>query len=86
MKTCLHTVSVAVFVTVLLLPIDAKAVDEIQVYNAEIAAPGQWTIQQHLNYVGRGQKEPPFAGGFGLLPVWWTTPCLMLRRFRTPQD
>jgi len=42
----------------------AKAVDEIQVYNANIAAPGQFTIQQHLNYVGVGLKTPPFAGGF----------------------
>src|SRR6266478_9203001 len=41
----------------------AKAVDEIQVYNAGIAAPGQFTIQQHLNYVGIGIKEPPFPGG-----------------------
>jgi hypothetical protein len=41
----------------------AKAVDEIQVYNAGIAAPGQFTIQQHLNYIGSGLKEPPFPGG-----------------------
>jgi len=41
----------------------ARATDEIQVYNAHIAAPGQFTIQQHLNYVGVGQKEPPFPGG-----------------------
>src|SRR5216684_2480803 len=41
----------------------AKAVDEIQVYNAGIAAPAQFTIQQHLNYVGIGIKEPPFPGG-----------------------
>src|SRR6202022_482770 len=41
----------------------AKAVDEIQVYNANIAAPGQFTSQQHLNYVGSGLKEPPFPGG-----------------------
>ncbi|MDB5567564.1 MAG: hypothetical protein JWP84_4130 [Tardiphaga sp.] len=41
----------------------AKAVDEIQVYNANIAAPGQFTIQQHLNYVGAGLKEAPFPGG-----------------------
>jgi hypothetical protein len=41
----------------------ACAVDEIQVYNAGIAAPGQFTIQQHLNYVGQGQKQPPFPGG-----------------------
>jgi hypothetical protein len=41
----------------------AKAVDEIQVYNANIAAPGQFTIQQHLNYIGQGLKDPPFPGG-----------------------
>jgi hypothetical protein len=34
----------------------AKATDEIQVYNADIAAPGQFTIEQHLNYVGLGLK------------------------------
>lgn len=39
------------------------ATDEIQVYNADIAAPGQFTIQQHLNYVGAGIKDPPFPGG-----------------------
>ncbi len=41
----------------------ASATDEIQVYNAEIAAVGQLTIQQHLNYVALGQKDPPFPGG-----------------------
>ena len=41
----------------------AKAVDEIQVYNAGIAALGQFTIQQHLNYIGVGLKAPPFPGG-----------------------
>ena len=41
----------------------AKAADEIQVYNANIAAPGQFTIQQHLNYIGSGLKDPPFPGG-----------------------
>lgn len=42
----------------------AHATDEIQVYDASIAAVGQWTIQQHLNYVARGQPLPPFPGGF----------------------
>lgn len=42
----------------------AHATDEIQVYNAGIASVGQFTIQQHLNYVALGQKEPPFPGGF----------------------
>lgn len=41
----------------------ARATDEIQVYNAGIAAPGQFTIQQHLNYVALGLKDPPFPGG-----------------------
>jgi hypothetical protein len=41
----------------------ARATDEIQVYNAGIADVGQFTIQQHLNYVPIGQKDPPFPGG-----------------------
>ncbi|HEX9469278.1 MAG TPA: hypothetical protein VF957_07020 [Bradyrhizobium sp.] len=41
----------------------AKATDEIQVYNAAIAAVGQFTIQQHLNYTAIGLKDQPFPGG-----------------------
>jgi hypothetical protein len=41
----------------------ARAADEIQVYNAGIAAVGQFTIQQHLNYIPLGLKDPPFPGG-----------------------
>jgi hypothetical protein len=41
----------------------AWATDEIQVYNAGIAAVGQFTIQQHLNYIPLGLKDPPFPGG-----------------------
>ena len=41
----------------------AWAIDEIQVYNASIAAVGQFTIEQHLNYVALGLKDPPFPGG-----------------------
>jgi hypothetical protein len=41
----------------------ANATDEIQVYDAGIAAVGQFTIQQHLNYVAGGQTNPPFPGG-----------------------
>jgi hypothetical protein len=37
--------------------------DEIQVYNAEIAKVGQWTLQQHLNYAISGRKDPDFEGG-----------------------
>jgi hypothetical protein len=29
--------------------VSARAVDEIQVYNAEIAKVGQWTFQLHSN-------------------------------------
>ena len=50
-------------VLLLVLARPAKAVDEFQVYNAGIAAPGQFTIQQHLNYVGAGLAAPPFPGG-----------------------
>jgi hypothetical protein len=38
--------------------------DEIQVYIAEIADVGQWTIQQHLNYAFVGQSQPEVPGGF----------------------
>jgi hypothetical protein len=44
-------------------PQSARAVDEIQVYNAEIAEVGQWTIQHHFNYTFDGRKEPDFPGG-----------------------
>jgi hypothetical protein len=47
-----------------LAPMPARAVDEIQVYNAEIAEVGQWTVQQHLNYTWSGHTEPDFPGGF----------------------
>lgn len=32
--------------------------DEIQVYNAEINEVGQWSYEQHLNYVGIVQTRP----------------------------
>ena len=41
----------------------ARAADEIQLYNAEIAEVGQWTIQHHFNYAFNGRKEPDFPGG-----------------------
>jgi hypothetical protein len=41
----------------------ANATDEIQVYNAGIADVGQFTIQQHLNYIPLGVKDAPFPGG-----------------------
>jgi hypothetical protein len=47
----------------LLVPAPAWAVDEIQVYNAEINRPGQFSLQLHGNYVARGRTEPEFPGG-----------------------
>jgi hypothetical protein len=44
-------------------PATARAVDEIQVYNAEIAEIGQWTLQHHFNYAINGRKDPDFPGG-----------------------
>ena len=43
--------------------ISARAIDEIQVYKAEIAKVGQWTFQLHNNYAFMGRKEPDFPGG-----------------------
>ncbi len=56
-------VGVAVFALCAMPTEPARATDEIQVYNAGIAAVGQFTIQQHLNYVPLGVKEPQFPGG-----------------------
>jgi hypothetical protein len=56
--------SAGIFVTLAALPQPARAVDEIQIYNAEIADVGQFTVQQHLNYTFVGRKEPDFPGGF----------------------
>jgi hypothetical protein len=50
-------------VVVWLAPAAARAVDEIQVYNGEIADTGQWTLQQHFNYAINGRKEPDFPNG-----------------------
>jgi hypothetical protein len=37
--------------------------DEIQVYDAEIAAPGQLNLTWHNNYTLAGRTEPAFPGG-----------------------
>src|SRR5215471_21589198 len=55
--------AVILAIAVCLAPAAAHAVDEIQVYNAEIADVGQWTLQQHLNYAINGRKGPDFPGG-----------------------
>jgi hypothetical protein len=46
----------------LFAPLRAWAIDEIQVYNADIAEVGQWTIEQHLNYTLQGRRAPDFPG------------------------
>jgi hypothetical protein len=46
----------------LLGPRLARAVDEIQVYNAEINEVGQFSIQQHLNYTITGIPTPAYPG------------------------
>ncbi len=74
----------------------AAATDEIQVYNAGIAAPGQFTVQQHLNYVGLGVSSrrfravssptagvngtPEFAYG---VTDWWEPGLIRRSRSRT---
>src|SRR4029078_12228527 len=55
--------TVAVLIMVSAWSASAHAVDEIQVYNAEIANVGEWTVQQHLNYAISGRKVPDFPGG-----------------------
>jgi hypothetical protein len=41
----------------------ARAGDEIQVYNAEINRPGQFSLQLHGNYVPRGRAVADYPGG-----------------------
>jgi hypothetical protein len=37
--------------------------DEIQVYDADINTPGQFSLQLHNNYTPIGRKLPDFEGG-----------------------
>jgi hypothetical protein len=41
----------------------AAQTDEIQVYNAEIAAPGVFNLTLHNNYALEGRTSPSFTGG-----------------------
>lgn len=38
------------------------APDEIQVYTEELNAPGEFGLEQHLNYTIRGQQTPDYPG------------------------
>ncbi|SPE59653.1 conserved hypothetical protein [Verrucomicrobia bacterium] len=50
--------------------------DEIQVYDAEIAAPGKFNLTLHSNYTPDGRETPAFPGGivpdksFNGVPEW----------------
>jgi hypothetical protein len=46
----------------LVSPRRAQAVDEIQLYNADINEVGQFSIQQHLNYTISGITQPAYPG------------------------
>jgi len=59
----IHAAMVATSSAILAATAPAGAVDEIQVYNAEIAEVGQFTVQQHLNYAFIGRTQPEFPGG-----------------------
>ena len=61
-KTPARGIVLAAMIVLALIGRSARATDEIQVYNAMIAAVGQFTIQQHLNYAARGE-EPAIPGG-----------------------
>ena len=53
----------AVGIAVFLATTTAHAqTDEIQVYDAEINNPGQFSLQLHNNYTPIGRKEPDFPG------------------------
>ncbi|MBV8165339.1 MAG: hypothetical protein JO021_01010 [Alphaproteobacteria bacterium] len=41
----------------------AAQTDEIQVYNGEIVAPGQFGLTLHNNYIAIGRKQADFPGG-----------------------
>jgi hypothetical protein len=58
-----RTAALLLALTLAFAPLAAHGFDEIQVYNADIAEVGQWTIQQHLNYAFKAPSEPDFPGG-----------------------
>jgi hypothetical protein len=68
LRHCAAWLAAIVFPIVALATSAAFAIDqvhdEIQVYNADIAAVGQWTYEQHLNLAAIGQTVPEFPGGF----------------------
>ena len=54
----------AAFALAAALAAPARAIDrfEIQVYEADVNAPGQLGLEAHLNYAARGTKAPEYPG------------------------
>lgn len=50
------------------------APDEIQVYTEEINAPGEFGLEQHLNYTIKGQQTPDYPGQMTSHHVTQVTP------------
>ena len=44
-------------------PLASAQTDEIQVYDAEITAPGRFNLTWHNNFTPSGNEAPPFPGG-----------------------
>jgi hypothetical protein len=62
MRTVLNAIFCAALVAPL-MPGPAHAVDEIQIYNAEINDPGKWSLELHNNYAISGRRDAEFPGG-----------------------
>jgi hypothetical protein len=65
MISILHPPATLAFAVVLFLGLAGAAsaqTDEIQVYNAQIAAPGVFNLTLHDNYTPEGLKTPAFPG------------------------
>ena len=72
-----HCFAVSLLATALLCLIGprlAQAVDEIQVYNADINEVGQFSIQQHVNYTIKGISEPAYPGALISNRAWNGSP------------
>lgn len=60
----MHWRSVGVKLFLLAAPVALRAqTDEIQVYDAEIAAPGVFNLMVHTNFTPAGRKTPDFPNG-----------------------
>jgi hypothetical protein len=60
---CAPAFLAAAAATVLVAAAGHAQTDEIQVYDAEINQPGQFSLQLHNNYTPIGRKQPDFPGG-----------------------